>query len=155
MFARHWILSAIAALALIFPVLAFACHEPVAVSNTSIPLTPGSTAVAYPSITSAIDDTLLGASSPCCKTVELHTHDMTNGVMRMRKVDAVPLKAKVPTLFQSGGLHLMLIGLKQPLKAGDVVPITLRFGHVGEQAVPFTVGAAGLQAPADSHTHQH
>ncbi len=155
MFARHPILAAIAALALIFPALAFACHEPVAVTNATIPVAPGEVAVSYPSITSPIDDVLLGASSPCCKAVELHTHEMDGDVMKMRKVDAVPLKAKVPTLFQSGGLHLMFIGLKKPLKAGDVVPVSLRFGHVGEQKVNFTVGAPRLQESKDSPKHQH
>jgi len=56
---------------------------------------------------------------------ELHTHLHEGGVMKMRPVASIDVKAKGEALLQPGGLHVMLIDLKAPMKEGDIVPITL------------------------------
>ncbi len=73
------------------------------------------------------DHALVGAESPCCGHVELHTHVHDNGVMRMRPVEKMPVPAGGVTKLQPGGLHLMLMQLKRPLHAGEKLPITLIF----------------------------
>jgi periplasmic copper chaperone A len=70
--------------------------------------------------------TLVGASSPVCKAVQLHTMTMEGGMMRMRQVKAVKLPAGKPVNLRGNGYHLMLIGLKAPLKEGEKVPLTLK-----------------------------
>jgi len=70
--------------------------------------------------------TLTGAKSPAAASVELHTMSMHDGVMQMRQLPSIALEAGKPVKLEPGGLHLMLIDLKQPLKAGDTVQIDLQ-----------------------------
>lgn len=77
------------------------------------------------SITSRQSATLIGASSPACKTVQLHTMTMEGGMMRMREVKAIELPAGKQVNLRDSGYHLMMIGLKAPLKEGETVPLTL------------------------------
>ena len=127
--------------------------ETVKFSKLQMPLTPGSNGVAFFHVTSTQDDSILSAKSDCCDAVELHTHTMEKGIMRMRRVDSVPLKANVATVFQPGALHVMLIDIKEPLKAGDKVPVTFTFEKASEQKVVFTVTAHHLPAAKDSSSH--
>ncbi len=73
------------------------------------------------------DHKLMKADSPVAKAVELHTHINEGGVMKMRPVKDIEIKAKGEAVLKPGGLHVMLIGLKQELKEGDSVPVTLTF----------------------------
>lgn len=68
---------------------------------------------------------LVGAESPVARVVELHTHRMEDGVMKMRRVERIDLPAQGETALKPGGLHLMLIDLKQPLKQGDSVDLRI------------------------------
>ena len=73
------------------------------------------------------DRKLVRADSPVAKTVELHTHTNDKGVMKMRQVKAIDIKAKGQVELKSGSYHVMLIDLKQALKEGDSVRVTLTF----------------------------
>jgi copper(I)-binding protein len=73
------------------------------------------------------DVKVLKADNPASRVTELHTHLNENGVMKMRPVPAIDVKAKGQAVLQPGGLHVMMIDLKAPMKEGDVVPITLTF----------------------------
>lgn len=73
------------------------------------------------------DVKVLKADNPASKVTELHTHLNEGGVMKMRPVAAIDVKAKGEAVLQPGGLHVMLIDLKAPMKEGDIVPITLTF----------------------------
>jgi copper(I)-binding protein len=73
------------------------------------------------------DVKVLKADNPTSKATELHTHLNEGGVMKMRPVAAIEIKAKGQAELKPGGLHIMLIDLKVPMKEGDVVPITLSF----------------------------
>ncbi len=75
----------------------------------------------------AADRKLVKADSPVAKTVELHNHINDNGVMRMRQVKEIEIKAKGQVELKTGSYHVMLIDLKQVLKEGDTVPVTLTF----------------------------
>ena len=80
---------------------------------------------AFMTITSAQGGKLVAASSPVAASVEVHEMRMDGDVMKMRPVDALPLPAGKPVELKAGAYHMMLMGLKKPVKFGDVVPITL------------------------------
>jgi copper(I)-binding protein len=82
-------------------------------------------------------DRLHGVSTPIATMAELHETIDDNGVMKMRPVAAIALEQGKPVTFKPGGYHVMLTGLKNPLKAGDSFPLTLTFEH----AQPITVTA--------------
>lgn len=73
------------------------------------------------------DDKLLSAASPVAERVEIHTMSEDNGIMKMRKVENIPLAANADVKLEPSGYHLMLMGLKEPLKAGTEFPVTLTF----------------------------
>ena len=97
------------------------------------------------------DDRLLSATSTVAKSVELHTMSMDGDVMRMRQVEAIALPAGQSVELKPGALHMMFMGLKAPLKAGDKVPVTLKFEKAGELKVMMSVQAPGANAPAHKH----
>lgn len=70
---------------------------------------------------------LVKASSKISKAVELHTHVKEGGMMRMRQVEKISIKANSKTILKPGGLHVMFIGLKQSLKVGDKIDLELEF----------------------------
>jgi len=103
-------------------------------------------------ITSASADRLIAASAPVSKTVELHTMQMDGDVMRMREVAAIDLPAGRTVELKPGGLHVMFIGLNQPLQDGATFPLTLRFEKAGEVKVDMKVMMkAGMPAPMHKH----
>ncbi|MCW8832393.1 MAG: copper chaperone PCu(A)C [Colwellia sp.] len=71
--------------------------------------------------------TLLGATSSISPRVEIHQHTMVGGLMRMRKTDAIIIKANERVILQPSGLHLMLFDVKKPLQSQHKVELTLRF----------------------------
>lgn len=85
-------------------------------------------------------DRLVTARSPEAAAVEIHDMSMAGGTMRMRRLEGgAPVPDSGALRLEPHGMHLMLIGLKSELKAGDVVPITLMFEKAGEVAVDFPV----------------
>ena len=77
-------------------------------------------------------DRIVSASSPIAKRVELHAHETDGGVMKMRHVHSVEVPARGAVSFEPGRMHVMLIGLKEPLVAGRSFPLTLGFQNAGE-----------------------
>jgi copper(I)-binding protein len=74
------------------------------------------------------EDALVGASSDVAAATEIHLSQITaDGTMEMLKQESVALSPDVEVEFKPGSYHVMLIGLKQDLKAGDEITITLRF----------------------------
>lgn len=90
-------------------------------------------------------DRLVAASSPIARVVELHTHIREGEVMRMRPVQDIPVPPGQTVHLRPGGLHVMLIGLTEPLRQGTEVPLTLRFARAGEVTVRLEVQAAGAR----------
>ena len=86
----------------------------------------------------ASDDTLLSASSDVAGAVELHMTSMQNGNMQMVHQQEVPVTIGT-TEFKPGGLHVMLIGLKQDLNPGDMFSLTLDFAIAGDMQLEVAV----------------
>lgn len=93
------------------------------------------------SITSAKEAKLVGFSSPACKTAQMHSMTHDNGMMKMREVQSIELQAGKHVALGESGYHLMLIGLKAPLKAGDSVPLTLNIKLADKTTVKVEVKA--------------
>jgi copper(I)-binding protein len=98
-------------------------------------------------------DKLVKAETPAAGAVELHTMSMDGNVMRMREVNAIEVQPGATVTLAPGGLHVMLVGLKQPLKQGDKVPMTLWFEKAGKVEVHLAIDAMGAAPPADVHKH--
>ncbi|MEQ8651261.1 MAG: copper chaperone PCu(A)C [Kiloniellales bacterium] len=96
-------------------------------------------------------DYLVSVAGDVAKRVELHQHSMSDGVMQMRKVEEIEVSPGDPTVLEPGGLHVMLIGLKAPLKQGESFPLTLTFKQAGEVTVTVTVDSVGAMGPAKTH----
>ena len=99
------------------------------------------------------DDRLLSASAGVSSAVELHSMSMEGDVMRMRQVDAIELPAGKTVELKPGGLHVMFMGLKAPLKAGDSFPLKLKFEKAGEVTVDVKVEAPGKDAMPKDMKH--
>ncbi|MCA0451141.1 MAG: copper chaperone PCu(A)C [Proteobacteria bacterium] len=85
--------------------------------------------------TTGTPDRLVAVSSPAAGKAELHSMTMNNNVMQMRPVDAIQVTPGTEVKLQPGGLHVMLLDLKSPLKLGDKFPLTLKFERGGEVQV--------------------
>jgi len=88
---------------------------------------PNSAAFMILENTTSEDISIVKASSKIAKAVELHTHDMSNGVMKMYQVPKVTIPKNGTVTFKPSGFHVMFIGLHHPLKAGENVTFTLKF----------------------------
>jgi hypothetical protein len=88
---------------------------------------------AFMKLQSAKDARLIEASSPVAGVVEIHEMAMENNVMRMRAVNALALPAGRAVELKPGGYHVMLMDLKQQMKEGEVVPVTLVVESAGKR----------------------
>ena len=142
------LLLALAGLAVFSP--AFAQPAEVAVTEAWSRATTGAaqTAAIYVTVTATQPDRLTGASTPAAATAELHQSRLEGGVMEMRPVpDGLPVAPGTPIHMAPGGYHVMLMGLKQPLRLGDHVPVTLTFEHAGAVTTQAVVAGPGASAP--------
>jgi hypothetical protein len=113
---------------------------------------------AFMEITSSDAAALLSASSPVAGVVEIHTMRMEDGVMKMRAIPKLDLPAGKGVKLQPGGNHVMLMDLKQQMKKGDVVPITLKVEGKDKtvQTIEIKAEVRDLAAPATmDHGHKH
>jgi copper(I)-binding protein len=117
-------------------------------------MVPGQdTTGAFLSITSKSDARLVGVRTPAAGMAELHRTTMEGGMMRMRAVDAIPLPAGKAVALKPGGYHVMLMHVKQALKEGEQVPITLEVeGKDGSRDL-ITVQAPVLPVSATGPGH--
>jgi copper(I)-binding protein len=106
--------------------------------------------VAYMTVTSPIADRLVAVETPVADSAELHTHLMkSDGTMEMRPVDGLDLKpGETVTLKPNGPYHIMLSGLKQPLKQGESFPMTFVFKEAGKREAVVVVENARAMAPS-------
>jgi len=89
-------------------------------------------------------DRLTGGSSPIAEKVQIHEMKMVNNVMEMRELSGgLPVPAMGSVTLKPGGYHVMLIGLKEPLKVGQTVALTLTFEKAGKVAVSAPVQPIG------------
>ena len=151
-FARTLLLSATASLLLVG-----AAQAEISVSNPFSRASAPQAKAGAAFLTVTIDagtDKLVGASSPVAEKAELHAHLMEGGIAKMRPVEGgITVNAGTPTELKPGGLHIMLMGLKAPLKQGDSFPLTLKFEKAGEVSVTVPVQGPGAMAPMQGHDH--
>ncbi len=93
-------------------------------------------------------DRLIAATTPVAAKAQIHRHVMKGSVAQMRHVKALDIPAGKHVEFKPGGLHLMLMGLKQPLKKGQSFPLTLTFEKAGKITVRAIVLKVGSSGPA-------
>lgn len=107
--------------------------ETVGVKNAWVRATaPGQkTAGAYLELTGVADTALVAVDSPLAGKAELHNMSMDGGVMRMRAVEKIDLPAGTTVKLAPGGLHVMLLDIRQAFKEGGKVPLTLTFRGAG------------------------
>ncbi len=94
---------------------------------------------------------LVGAESAASQIVELHTHLEEDGVMRMRRVEKLKVPAGETVTLEPGGLHVMLIGLKQPLEPGDTLDLTLIFEDGSR--IPVQAPVRRMEVPIQHEAH--
>ena len=121
-------------------------------SRATVATTP--VGVAYLTMTNKAKDgdILVSASFAGAGRVELHEHIKQGDVMQMRQVKGIAVPAGQSVKLQPSGLHLMLLELKEPLKAGTKIPLVLRFERAGEVKVEAEVRKLGDSGPQD-HSH--
>ena len=87
-------------------------------------------------------DRLLAVSSPVASMAMLHRTIKDGDIIRMEEAGPVDLQPKGTLIMEPGGLHVMLMGLKTPLRQGEVVELTLVFEAAGPVTVKVPVGSA-------------
>ncbi len=92
-------------------------------------------------------DRLIGVASPAAETAGVHRTVNENGVLKMRPAGVVEIPANANVALAPGGLHIMLIGLTQPLKKGRTLPITLTFEQAGAITIEAAIQGAGAKGP--------
>lgn len=137
---------------IVSPVLAHeATSKGVTVAHPWARATPGGSTVgvAFMEVKTAdgTQDRLMSAASPVAGRVEIHTHIMDGEVMKMRRVDGIDVASGHSHVLKPGGDHIMLFDLKQPLKEGDLVKLTLTFEKAGVIEVEGTVEPVGAKGP--------
>lgn len=119
------------------------------VSHPWVRATPGGSKItaAFMEIRSEGGDKLVAVKSPSAGRAEVHTHVMDGDVMKMRRVDALEIAKGGAKVLKPGGDHVMLMDVKDPLKEGDLVKLTLTFEKAGDIEVEATVEAPGATGP--------
>lgn len=134
--------------------------------------TPGGSTMsaAFLEISSKAGDKLIAVASPIAGRVEVHTNLKEGDVMKMRRVEALDIEPGTPRVLKPMGDHIMIMDLKEPLKEGGTLKLTLTFEKAGSIDVNAPILAPGAtperkgnDAPAgsksesesghDAHTH--
>jgi copper(I)-binding protein len=136
-------------IALLAEIAASATPRPIVVANAwTRPAMMGMNAAGYLTIANRgpVPDRLDSASSPVAVRVTLHESRITRNVSIMRSVTSLPVAPHGRVTLSPGGFHLMLEGLKKPLKPGERAPMTLVFQRAGPVRVSLSVrgGAAPM-----------
>jgi periplasmic copper chaperone A len=118
----------------------------ITVTDAQVRMVPPNTTMAQMSLVlhnqSARERKLIKAQSPLATAVELHARlSEAADDMRMREIPDIAIAAHGEVALTPRGLHLMLIGLKEPLSEGDIVPVTLTFDGGGTIRVDAVVAA--------------
>jgi copper(I)-binding protein len=104
---------------------------------------------AYVTIASSVPDKLTGASTPVAAQAQMHQMTMDGGIMKMREMTSIDIPAGKPVTLKPGGVHLMLSGLKQPLRQGQSFPLTLDFEKAGKREVTVSIRGVAAMGPQD------
>ena len=118
---------------------------------------PARAGAAYLTITNhgTAMDRLLAVATPAARHASVHATMMEQGVMKMRPVKAVEVHPGEPAVLRPGGMHVMLMGLKAPLKEGQGFPLTLTFETAGTIEVMVMVEGAGSMGDMHKAPMEH
>ncbi|HEY8520946.1 MAG TPA: copper chaperone PCu(A)C [Gammaproteobacteria bacterium] len=122
--------------------LTAAASQPLSVSNAWARATPpgATTAAAYLDIENAgAADSLVGVRSDAARAVEVHGTRHEHGMMRMERLEELPVPSGEVTRLEPGGRHLMFIDIARPFAPGETVTVTLQFANAGEIEVELPV----------------
>ena len=105
-------------------------------------------------------DTLLGANSPVAGETKFHRSTQQYGMAHMQSTREITIAPGTVLRAEPGGLHLMLMSLRQPLVAGKPMTLTLNFRRAGAvtvqvQVLPITAAAPAGSAAPDMNEHRH
>jgi copper(I)-binding protein len=100
-------------------------------------------------------DRLLGATTPLADKVRFHKETEDNGVSRMREVPTVDLEPGAKIIFKPGEMHMMIVGLKQPLTEGKTFQLTLQFEKAGNVEVMIPIEMIGAMQHDDMGSMTH
>lgn len=101
-------------------------------------------------------DRLVGGSAEVAGRFEIHEMATVDGVMRMRELPkGLEIKPGETVKLEPGSYHIMLMGLKQPLKEGQRVSGTLVFEHAGKVEIEYAVQGMGSRKPGHGHGADH
>lgn len=98
----------------------------------------------------AAADRLVAATTPRAAMTQIHEVTTVDGMMRMREITGVDVPARAVVVLAPQGTHLMLMGLTQPLVAGERIPLTLQFAQAGKRTINVDVRPPG-DSPATPH----
>ncbi|MCU0968331.1 MAG: copper chaperone PCu(A)C [Rubrivivax sp.] len=108
----------------------------------------------FAQITATQAGRLVAASSPVAGVVEIHEMAMQGNVMTMRAIPGLDLPAAQPVELKPGGYHVMLMDLKQQLKPGEIVPVTLVIESGGKrESIEVKAPVRELGASPSGHKH--
>lgn len=110
-----------------------------AYARASIPNVPNSAAFFVIKNNSDKDIAITSANSDIAEKNELHTHIKENQMMKMMKIEKLVVPAKSSLELKSGGDHVMLMGLKKELKAGDEISLELSFSDGDKKSIKVPV----------------
>lgn len=112
---------------------------------------------AFMHLTASENTRLVDVRAAVAGVAELHEMSMDNDVMRMRRVPGIDLPSGTPVALKPGGYHIMLLGLRGPLSAGQIVPITLVFesparkrSSIVVDAVVRPLASPGMPSPSSN-----
>jgi periplasmic copper chaperone A len=130
-------------------------HEGLIVSGATALSNPAApTAAGYFTLTntSGRDDRLVAVESDAAQRVELHAHELTDGVARMIALEAgVEVPAGATVVLERGGLHVMFMGLDEQWGAEGGVVVTLVFEQAGAFPVTLAVDRVGHRHDPQAH----
>ena len=102
------------------------------------------------------DDFLIAASSDAARKVEIHESKLNDlGVYTMNKINRLPIAIGEEVSFAPGGLHLMLVGLKEPLQVGNEIAVRLEFAESQPINVRVSIESANHQVSPDEKMMDH
>ena len=103
------------------------------------------TGAAYLTLTNNAISTerLMGATTPVAETVQFHKVTGKDGIVRMRELRSIDIASGDKLMLKPGNIHIMMVGLKQPLRQGQMFPLTLEFEKAGTIEVVVSVAGVG------------
>ncbi len=111
-------------------------YKPIAMAGKTGEVTGGFMSIKN---TGQAADRLLGAACGAAMMTQVHETTMDGGVMKMREVTAIEIPARGTVELKHGGYHIMLMDLKQDVKAGETTACTLKFENAGEVTLELQV----------------